>query len=121
MHGVPHDLPVEALVGCELTHIGLAMHQIQLHFDRGAHISIEGTWQLKDSNGSLIDKDVDPPSARESYKLHRLLMQHVTAASVDAPRSFTVTFANGDALTIHDDSPQYESFSFRINGRDFYV
>jgi hypothetical protein len=121
MHGVPSDMPVQALVGRELTHIGLAMHQIQLHFGNGAHISIEGGWHLKDRSGNVVDQDIDPPSTRKSFQIHRVLMQPVTAASIDAPKSFTVTFANGDALTIFDDSSQYESFSFRINGHEFHV
>src|SRR5690349_9097874 len=115
MHGVPSDLPVQALVGRVLTHIGLALHHIQLHFDQEAHIGIEGAWQLRDRSGYVIDQDIDPPSTRKSYQLHRLLMQSVTAVSLNAPRSFTVSFANGDALTILDESPQFESFSFRIN------
>jgi hypothetical protein len=121
MHGVPADLPVQALVGCELDHIGLAMHQIQLHFHGGAHISIESGWHLKDGRGNLIDQAIDPPAARKSYQIHRLLQQAVTAASIDPPRSFTVTFENGDALTILDDLPRYESFSLRVGGREFYI
>ena len=121
MRGVPPDMPVQALVGHELTHIGLAMHQIQLHFGDGVHISIEGGWHLKDRGGNVVDQDVDPPSNRKTYQIHRLLMQPVTAAQVDAPKSFAVTFANGDVLTIFDSSPQYESFSFRVNGREFHV
>jgi hypothetical protein len=121
MHGVPSDMPVQALVGHELTHIGLAMHQIQLHFGSEAYISIEGKWFLKDRGGNVVDQDIDPPSDRKSFHLHRLLKQPVTAASVDAPKSFTVTFANGDALTILDDSLQYESFSLRVSGREFHI
>ena len=121
MRGVPPDLPVQVLIGSELTHIGLAMHHIQLHFDGEAHIGIEGEWHLKDRDGNLIDQDVDLPSDRKSYQIHRLLMQSVTSVSLDPPKSFTVTFANGDALTVFDSSPQYESFSVRINGREFHV
>ena len=121
MNGVPADLPVQALVGCELTPIGLAMHQIQLHFDGGAHISIEGGWHLKDNGGNLIDHVIDPPAARKSYHIHRLLQQAVTGASIDSPRSFTITFANGDSLTNLDDLARYESFSLRVSGREFYI
>ncbi len=121
MNGVPADLPVQALVGCDLTHIGLSMHTIQLHFEKDGYISIEGDWCLRDSRGLAIDQSIDPPSSRKSYQIHRLLMQSVVAASVDAPESFTLTFANGDSLTVLDSWPTYESFTLRVNGCGFYI
>jgi hypothetical protein len=121
MNGVPPDLPVADLIGRDLTYIGLALHQIQFHFDGGAHMHVGGGWSLKDSTGHLLDEHVDPPADRMSYKIHRLLMQPVTRASVDPPHSFSITFENGDVLTILDNSPYYESFSLRVNGREFYV
>ena len=121
MNGVPVDLPVQSLVGREVTHIGLAMHQLKIHFDGGALIDIEGSWNLRDRTGKVIDQQCDPPAERDVYRIHRLLSQAVTAASIDAPRSFTLTFASGDALTVLDDSPQYESFSLRVDGRELHI
>ena len=115
-------MPVQKLVGRELTHIGLGMYEIHLDFGRGAHLAIlDGGWHLKDRDGNVVDQDIDPPSTRKSFQLHRLLMQPVTGASIDAPRSFTITFANGDALTIYDNSSQFESFSLRVDVYEFYI
>ena len=128
MHGVPTDLPVKDIVGSELTHIGLAMYQIQFHFDEGTlfsrygtHLSVAGAWRLDDHNGKLVDEQVDPPSERKTYQIHRLLLKRVTAASIDAPSSLSVTFENGDVLTVFDDSRYYESFTLRIHDRFFVV
>ena len=128
MNGVPHDVPLQNMVGSELTHIGLALHQIQFHFDDGTHLdkngswlSITGGWRLEDSSGKVVDEQIDPPSERKSYQIHRLLMRTVTATSVDAPKSFSLTFENGDVLTVFDDSPHYECFSLRIRDREFHV
>jgi hypothetical protein len=128
MNGVPVQLPVNEMVGSELTHIGLAMHQIQLHFDSGTHLNktgshlqITGGWRLEDRGGNLLDEQIDPPADRKSYQIHRLLLQKVTAASVDAPKSFSLTFESGDVLTVLDDSPRYESFSLRVREREFHV
>jgi len=117
------------MVGSELTHIGLAMHQIQFHFDSGTHLNKSGChlsiagggWRLEDRNGNLIDEHVDPPSNRKSYQIHHLLLQKVTGASVNPPKSFSITFESGDVLTVLDDSPNYESFSLRIYEREFHV
>jgi len=79
------------------------------------------SWNLRDRTGKVIDQQCDPPAERDVYRIHRLLSQAVTAASIDAPRSFTLTFASGDALTVLDDSPQYESFSLRVDGRELHI
>lgn len=41
----------------------------------------------------------------------------VVRFSIDPPRSFTLFFDNGLALTIFDDSEQYESFSVTVDGQ----
>jgi len=120
MHGVPSDLPVSELIGQELSFIGLGMHQIQLHFTGGAHIAIEGSSRLHDGGGALIDQQKEPPD-RTEYRLHRLLTQSVSDASVEALRSFTLTFKNGDKLTVVDDSSHYESFSLNLGGRSYHI
>jgi hypothetical protein len=53
---------------------------------------------------------------RESYRIHRLIDAAVARFSIDAPRSFTLFFDNGLALTVFDDSEQYESFSINVDG-----
>ena len=121
MHGVPSDLPIDELVGEAVTLISLGTHQFQLHFGEGANLSVEGKWHLTDRGGAVLDRSVDPPSSRDTYRLHRLLFGRVAATSINAPQSFSLVFENGDTLTVFDDTPAYESFSLTVRGRSTYV
>jgi hypothetical protein len=113
MHGVPQNLDLSAFLGAELIQVAIGCHDLQLHFfPEDRRISVWGHWELLDSTGTMIDKAQENPS-RDSYKIHRLLGQAVTALTVDAPKSFTLTFDNGMNMTVYDDSDQYESFSIQ--------
>ena len=116
MHGVPADLPIQPFVGQELNEICVGRFQIQLHFSGAGRISVEGGWELRDGAGDIVDRAAEPES-RESYRIHRLLDVAVTRFSIDPPRSFTLFFNNGLALTVFDDSEQYESFAINVDGQ----
>ena len=135
MYGVPTNLDLSGFVGSRLHFIGLGEFQIQFAFQReqgaspgklthgfpprpGPYVSVEGRWDLSDSTGAVLDGSCEHHK-RESYRLHRLLGRSVTAWSVDPPRSFTLTFENGDVLRVCDDSRKFESFS--IQPGDIFV
>jgi hypothetical protein len=65
--------------------------------------------------GNLVDS-AEPHENRESYRIHRLIDVRVARFSIDPPRSFTLVFDKGLALTVFDDSEQYESFSIKVAG-----
>jgi hypothetical protein len=113
MYGVPAQLDLTAFIGTALT--GISIGQYQIHFlfssdvgggDRG--ITVEGGWELRDVESALIDKAC-ALDERDVYRIHRLLGRKMTAARVSPPESFTLVFDNGLALTICDDSSEYES------------
>ncbi len=126
MYGVPRDLDLGPFVGSSLIQIALGEYQLQFHFKRGdtadhqpdPNLSVEGHWELSDESGSIIDR-AEPNSARDSYRLHRLLGNVVVSTSVNPPRSFTLGFNSGLQLRVFDDSEQFESFS--IQPGDIYV
>ena len=116
MHGVPADLPIQPFVGKELNQICLGRFQIWLNFSRAGKISVEGGWELRDAAGNLVDS-AEQHDSRENYRIHRLIDVPVIHFSIDPPRSFTLFFDNGLALTVFDDSEQYESFSVVVDGQ----
>ena len=115
MYGVPADLPIQPFVGQELIQICLGRFQIQLHFSGAGSISVEGRWELRDGAGDIVDRAKDHEN-RESYRIHRLIDVAVDRFSIDPPRSFMLFFKNDLALTVFDDSEQYESFSIKVDG-----
>ena len=121
MHGVPADLDLEPLVGSTVIQIGIGQFQVQLHFAGSGgtstgSISIEAHWELHRPDGTLLDHSQEH-FERDCYRIHVLLGMHVSAFSLASPRSFTLSFASGHCLTVFDDSPQYESFSIHLVGR----
>ena len=132
MTGVPSSLPLQQFMDATLDQICIGEFQLQFHFSTTVSpadiqqgkfpeprsVSVENGWELRDGAGKVLDR-YQEHSARESYSIHRLLGQHVTAFRNDPPRSFTLVFETGAALTIFDDSFHYESFS--IQPGDIYV
>ena len=114
MHGVPADLDLSPFVGATLERIDLGKWIIHFHFAMTPPgvISVEGKWELLDRSGRIIDRQQNPDE-RESYRIHALLLHDVQAYRVEAPKWFSLTFDNGMALKVHDDSPEYESFSIQ--------
>ncbi|HEY7062601.1 MAG TPA: hypothetical protein VII06_14060 [Chloroflexota bacterium] len=78
-------------------------------------ITVEGHWELRDTAGQIVDSGGRAQSnvAHETFRVHVLLGHTVSAGTVSAPTSFTLTFDDGMALTVYDDSEQYESFSIQ--------
>ena len=115
MHGVPANLDLAFLHGAELIQVCLGQSEVQFHFHPVGSISVEGTWELHDSAGGLIDRRHEGPN-RPPYQLHQLLGQPVVGSEVSAPEWFALRFANGYVLYVVDDSPQYESFQIEPGG-----
>jgi hypothetical protein len=117
MNGVPKDLPLHRFVGDSICQIALGMHDVHFHFNKAGSINVEGKWQIYDASGTIVDESIDGlPSTRQHYRVHVIFDSDVEKFDIDAPHSFTLTFANGHKLTIHDESEQYESFSIQPDG-----
>ena|SRR5215217_8233061 len=115
MYGVPADLPLQRFVGDALFQACIGMDGVHFCFGRAGTIAAQGNWELRDSNGSLVDHAVDP-SDRQQYRIHVILNADVTGYSINPPGSFSLTFSTGHVLTVIDDCPQYESFAIYPDG-----
>ena len=124
MYGVPDDLDLAPFVGSTVDRIRLGAGQISFCFSgpRGqgeALLDVEGRWELRSSNGDIVDQALRDDKAsleRDAYRVHRVLSHTVVAFVLDPPRSFTLTFDDGAALTVWDDSEQFESFHIEPGG-----
>jgi hypothetical protein len=119
VHGVPHDLDLSAFLGASVERVDLGPYIIHFRFAGAPSIGIEGDWELHDPAGSVIDQGsggAKAPRDRVSYRVHVLLERTVTATSVAAPGSFSLTFDSGHRLVVYDRSPAYESFHIEPPG-----
>jgi hypothetical protein len=109
MYGVPKDLPIQRFVGDALFQVCIGIGGVHFVFGHAGTIAVDGRWELVDSLGAVIDRKQEHEQ-RESYRLHVILNADVTECRLDPPRSFSLTFATGHRLVVHDDLPNYESF-----------
>ena len=114
MYGVPAELDLTPFIGVDLNQIGLGRFQVSFCFSGAGTIACTGHWELRAPNGELIDAEC-PHESRDCYRLHQILDLQVVRYSVDPPRSFTLVFGTGHALTVYDDSEQYESVLLRMD------
>jgi len=122
MYGVPADLDLSRFKGAALIHIHISEFQVDFDFQPNCFISVEGKWELRDSGGVLIDWADRGRSRRSAYRLHLIYLivgKRVESYSISSPDSFSLRFESGHALTVFDDSEQYESFS--IQPGDIFV
>jgi len=113
MYGVPAKLDLSKFVGDQLVQLCLGQFIQFFHFESQASISVEGSWELRDAHGKLIDRVERGTPSGEGLHTHLLLGKKVVGYRLDAPASISLSFESGHTLTIFDDSSQYESFSIQ--------
>lgn len=108
MYGVPSDIHLECLRDSEIVQVCIGEGQVILNFHPSGYISIEGHWELLEPDGRILDSGQEH-SARDCFRLHRILGIPIKSFSLNAPSSFTLLFDSGHSLTIYDSSSHYES------------
>lgn len=112
MYGLkPTDIDVlKHLLKATITQICVGPHDIQFNFHPSGNVSVQGRCELVDAAGRVVE--VWEESTRSgSFRFPELLMTPVVNVAIDSPKSFVLTFGNGMALRVLDNSEQYESFS----------
>jgi hypothetical protein len=112
----PANLDLRPFHGDHLTRVCLGPHDIQFKFGAGGTIAVWGHWELRDATGTLLDQAVATSASRDCYRVHGLLLATVVTSRIDPPRSFSLLFDNGLALSVFDDSGQYECCSIEPGG-----
>lgn len=113
MYGVPADLPLHRFVGKAMNQVAIGKFQVEFHFAGAGSIFAESRWELRGPSGEVVDSSRDH-SQRDCYRVHQAIDTPVVRFSIDPPRSFTLVFESGHALTVFDDSDKHESFSVHI-------
>jgi len=115
MYGVPANLDLSHFHGATCIQVAIGEFQIQFHFDPEGSISVDGRWELQNSDGQIADKAMETKD-RTTYRIHHILGKLVRETFVNAPRSFGLGFENDYVLEIFDDSEQYESCQIAPTG-----
>lgn len=107
----PTDFDVlKTLLKAEITQICVGPHDIQFNFHPSRNISIQGRCEMLDAAGQVVDAWEDSTRSG-SFRFPELLMRPVVDVAIESSKSFILTFENGMALRVVDNSEQYESFS----------
>lgn len=112
MYGLtPADIDaLTPLRRAEVTQICLGPHDIQFHFHPQGKICVQGRCELIDSDNQVVD--VWEGSTRSgTFRFPDVLMTPVVEVAIDSAKSFLLTFENGMALRVIDNSEHCESFS----------
>jgi hypothetical protein len=93
MYGVPKDINLNPFLGATLVQIRIGQHDIQFCFHPNVLLAVEGTWQLCDDTGNVIDHSLGNeqlPSEREVFRVHVLLGQDVDFGTFGHPWESTI-------------------------------
>lgn len=132
MAAIPIDFPLEALVGQEVTQIGIAIAQVQIHllkqpqpatpdkWSRGARIDVESALSVKLGRAAPIR--VEPNEFRLAASLVAGLLEAVvTEVRPQGANELHLVFENGDSLCLHTDPSGFDSFHIHIGNESVTV
>ena len=104
-------------VGLVLAQVCIGRHQVILHFDQDATVSVEGDLGIRAPNA--IERVVEDHRAA-AVDLAWLVADVVDAVKPEAEGTLRLYFASGSVLSFYDSSKHYESFQVS-HGTDLYV
>lgn len=108
MYGIPPDLKLDSLIGCDLNLLGLGRYDVQLNFDgSGITFCIQGGISLL-KNGKIV-AIWNEQNNWSSLAFQEILNATVKNYSIPNEKLLEIKFMNGFVLQVHDDSDQYET------------
>lgn len=119
MYKFQKDFPAHLLIGKSLDFVGLGWVQMNLSFSspqtktqdvETIDILVIGGYLLK-AIGEILENNVEAATP-----LCRLLGKEVVEAKINSPKEFQIDFID-DTLFIYDDSDNYESLTFKHDGK----
>jgi len=118
MYGIPENQDFSFLIGRRMLQLCIGLHQVQLNFDKGVSITIEGTFE-HESPAGFVRHDVGVPESAAS--LVSLLGRAVESPERESASSLLVRFAGGRVLRLLDSSDTHESFQMYGPGVEIIV
>jgi hypothetical protein len=110
MYGLSKDVDLAFLKGKELHQVCTGANEVILHFDDYIAITIMSECDYKSKIGEIVRIERYPTS---SSLICQLLGSSITEAQGKDDGTLVLEFANGDALTLYDDSKEYESYQIK--------
>jgi hypothetical protein len=110
MYGLPPHTDLSFLRGRRLEQLALGEHQVQLRFDGGVTIDVEGDLSLDSATGG----------ARDGHRLHVLLGASIVRAVRKGKGDLVLDFGE-HRLEIHDSNDAFESYCITAEGRHIVV
>jgi hypothetical protein len=118
MHGLPGEFDGSAFVGAELVSVSFSVNTVRLLFEPDAEITIMASFIVQ--AGADLEPVRDAPPVASSSVM-ALVGAKVCSASGTADGTLALHFDSGGSVVCVDDSRDYESYTFRINGGEFVV
>ena len=114
MNGLPPDLDLNFLCGCELIQICVGVHDCILNFHEDLSISISSQIGYLDSSGGYR-RFIHFPDAVAPISV--LFGQQISAATGYPDGTLRLFFPSNARLDLFDDSKQFESYVIKGEGR----
>lgn len=120
MYGLRKDIDLSFLNGREVGQVAIGIYQIQFGFDEDVRISVEGQFAYFDGQEEWVWKP-EPGAALIAARTVSLLGATIQTFDGKEDGTLTLTFSNGQRLTIVDNSKEYESYDITLPGRTIIV
>lgn len=117
MYKIPSDFNSERLCGQTITQICYGINTISIMIDIG-YIGFEGSFVFK-NNGERVEVDEIYPA--KDWGLLNLLEKKITNIEIDSERTILTLHVEDNMLLSLIGTPFYESFSVKIDGKEFIV
>lgn len=114
MYDLPKGVSFDFLSGRELALLCFGPYTVTLHFEDGAQIQVEGSFEH-----IIAGSDAKPASSAfplSKSRLMRLLAKRVTRVSAKHDGTLMLDFENGDTLVIEGNVGPYESYNIARPG-----
>lgn len=120
MYGLKQDIDLSFLKGRELTQIAIGLYHISFRFDEDVAISVEAEFHYFDGETEWTWK-YQPNSSAVAGRALALLGSTIETFQANREGTLTLSFSNGQRLTVLDSSKEYESYDITCPGKTIVV
>jgi hypothetical protein len=120
MYGLNKGIDLSFLNGREVIQVAIGIYQIIFGFDEDVRISVESQFTYFDGSDEWVWKP-EPGAAQIAARTVSLLGATIESFEGQANGTLTLTFSNGQRLTILDSSKEYESYDITRPGQTIVV
>ena len=120
MYGLKKEINLSFLNGRELIQVAVGLYQTIFRFDEDLVISVEGEFRYFDGQAEWTWRP-EPGSSLIAARTVALLGTTIESLESNANGTLSLTFSNGQRLTLADSSREYESYQITRPGETIVV